>query len=251
VSYKKGETRLAEILRHLEAITERGASEAGIKRQLGSQAVAHRGPQTAANPGDRFWPAGVESPGAHFAKGSPRLFSRRSDPQVQDAIAKVALYLRVQREHYYPIGQPLNPEWRSKLEGFYSASLLDRVRVVELTDRRVDNPWFYEEARAKGVQNLPDIAHKVAVTFLDVVVFNQKITQRDLFHGLVHAAQVNLLGEERFAELFVTGFLQARSYFLVPLKAHAFALDTRYAEDPDTRFSVEDEILRWDMQDRY
>jgi hypothetical protein len=84
-----------------------------------------------------------------------------------------------------------------------------------------------------------------------VVVFNQKITQRDLFHGLVHAAQVNLLGEERFAELFVTGFLQARSYFLVPLKAHAFALDTRYAEDPDTRFSVEDEILRWDMQDRY
>jgi hypothetical protein len=28
-------------------------------------------------------------------------------------------------------------------------------------------------------------------------------------------------------------------------------LDTRYAEDPGTRFSVEDEILRWDMQDRY
>ena len=250
MSYKKGETRLSEILKHLGTI-KAGTSETGTRRQIGGQAAGYQGPQTAANPGDPFWPAGVESPGAHFAKGSPRLFSRRGDPQVQGAIAKVALYLQVQRDHYYPIGQPLNPEWRSKLEGFYSASLLDRVRVVELKDRSVDNPWFYEEARAKGIRNLPDIAHKVAVTFLDVVVFNQKITQRDLFHGLVHAAQVNLLGEERFAELFVTGFLQARSYFLVPLKAHAFALDTRYAEDPDTRFSVEDEILRWDMQDRY
>jgi hypothetical protein len=251
VSYKKGETRLSEILKHLGAIAEGGAPETGTRRQVDRQAAGYPAPQTAANPGDLVWPAGVESPGAHFAKGSPRLFSRRSDPQVRDAIAKVALYLQVQRDYYYPIGEPLSSDWRSKLEGFYSAPLLDRVRVVELKDRRVDNPWFYEEARAKGIQNLPDIAHKVAVTFLDVVVFNQKITQRDLFHGLVHAAQVNLLGKERFAELFVTGFLQARSYFLVPLKAHAFALDTRYAEDPDTQFSVEDEILRWDLQDRY
>jgi hypothetical protein len=98
---------------------------------------------------------------------------------------------------------------------------------------------------------LPDISHKVAVTFLDVVVFNQKITPRDLFHGLVHSAQFKLLGLERFAELFVAGFLQARSYFLIPLKAHAFALDTRYSEDPHTPFSVEDEIRRWHTQGRY
>jgi hypothetical protein len=251
VSYKKGERRLAEILKHLGAITEVGTSEAGEK-SVSSQATGYRkGQHLAATEGDPFWPAGVESPGAHFGKSAARLFAWRSDPQVQDAIAKVSLYLQVQRDHYYPIGEPLNSEWRSKLAGFYSESLLDRVRILELKDRRVDNPWFYEEARAKGIQNLPNIAHKVAVTFLDVVVFNQKMTQRDVFHGLVHVAQVKLLGEERFAELFVRGFLQARSYFLIPLKAHAFALDTRYAEDPETRFSVEDEVLRWDMQDRY
>jgi len=251
VSIKKGETRLSEILKQLGAITEAGTSEAAKKRFPNQTARYDKGQHTAATEGDPFWPAGVDSPGGHFVKGSPRLFSRRSDPQVLDAIAKVSLYLQVQRDHYYSIGVPLNSQWRSKLQGFYSESLLDRVRIVELKDRRVDNPWFYEEARAKGIHNLPDIAHKVAVTFLDVVVFNQKITQRDLFHGLVHVAQVNLMGEERFAELFVTGFLQARSYFLVPLKAHAFALDTRYAEDPETRFSVEDEVMRWDMQDRY
>jgi hypothetical protein len=49
----------------------------------------------------------------------------------------------------------------------------------------------------------------------------------------------------------VTGFLKARSFFLVPLKAHAFALDTRYAEDPEARFPVEEEVLRWAAEDRY
>jgi len=72
--------------------------------------------------------------------------------------------------------------------------------------------------KEKGVRHLPDITHKAAVTFLDVVVFNGKITGRDLFHGLVHAAQVNALGVTEFTELFVRGFLRSRSYFLVPLR---------------------------------
>jgi hypothetical protein len=200
---------------------------------------------------DPFWPIGVESPGTSFAEGGTQLPSWHDDPQLQDAIAKVVLYLQVQRDIYYPVGHPLSEERKSELEGFFSATLLDRVRIVELKERRVANPWFYEEARAQGIQNLPDISHKVAVTFLDVVVFNQKITPRDLFHGLVHAAQVKLLGLERFAELFVAGFLRSRSYFLIPLKAHAFALDTRYAEHRQAAFSVEDEIRLWHTQGRY
>lgn len=194
---------------------------------------------------------GVESPASIFGEGATHALPSNRDPHVRDAIAKVALYLQVQRDIYYPIGHPLGHTRNEELRGFFSPALLSRARIVELKERRVANPWFYEEARAKGIENLPDISHKVAVTFLDVVVFNQKITSRDLFHGLVHAAQVKLLGLERFAELFVTGFLQARSYFLVPLKAHAFALDTRYAEDPLTPFSVENEVRRWHLQDRY
>jgi hypothetical protein len=198
-----------------------------------------------------MWPVGGELPTAATAKSAERLSSFRGDPLVQDAITKVALYLQMQRDLYYAVGHPLREAWKCELAGFFSPALLNRVRIVELKNSRVENPWFYEEARERGIQNLPDIAHKAAVTFLDVVVFNQKITQRDLFHGLVHAAQVKLLGVERFAELFVVGFLQARSYFLVPLKAHAFALDTRYAEDGQKPFSVEDEIRRWALDDRY
>jgi hypothetical protein len=193
----------------------------------------------------------LESPGAGLASQGKQHPRWHNDPLLQDAIAKVVLYLQVQRDIYYRVGQPLGEERRGELAGFFSPALLDRVRVVELKERRVANPWFYDEARAKGIQNLPDISHKVAVTFLDVVVFNQQVTSRDLFHGLVHAAQFELLGLEHFAELFVAGFLDARSYFLVPLKAHAFALDTRYAEDPKTRFSVEDEVRRWLNEGRY
>jgi hypothetical protein len=248
VSYKRSDVRLSEILKHL------GAEPEGGKGKNGEWPESSRSPR-ANSPGlwaeDPLWPVGVESAGAGFRSDGPQLPSWRNDPLLQDAIAKVVLYLQVQRDIYYQVGQPLGQARSSELQGFFTPALLNRVRIVELKERRVANPWFYEEARAMGIENLPDISHKVAVTFLDVVVFNQKITARDLFHGLVHSAQFKLLGLERFAELFVAGFLQARSYFLVPLKAHAFALDTRYAEDPQTPFSVEDEIRRWHTQGRY
>ena len=123
---------------------------------------------------------------------------------------------------------------------------------MELTDRRLANPWFYPCAKEKGLRNLPDITHKAVVTFLDVVVFNNgKISGRDLFHGLVHVAQVNVMGLTEFSELFVRGFLRARSYFLAPLKAHAFGLDAKFAAHPGVRFSVEDEVRQWWRAGRY
>lgn len=248
VPYKKGEVRLSEILKQLGTM-EGGSGIKETEELNGRQAPAiGRERPSRANQADPYWPLGVESPGAGLGEsGMPSGIN----PQLQDAIAKVLLYLQVQREIYYPVGCPLSAECKSELEGFFSPTLLDRVRIVELKERKVANPWFYEEARAKGIENLPDISHKVAVTFLDVVVFNQKMTARDLFHGLVHAAQVKLLGLERFAELFVLGFLHSRSYFLIPLKAHAFALDTRYSENPRARFSVDEEIRRWHTQGRY
>ena len=239
VSYRKGEIRLSEILKHLAASSEGGTGKIGKWPETNATLHAQSPGLTAAESGESLAKAGMEST------------FRQNDPLLEDAIAKVVLYLQVQRDIYHPAGRPLEEPAKHPLKGFFSAALLDRVRVLELTGRRVSNPWFYDEARAKGVQNLPDVSHKVAVTFLDVVVFNQKITQRDLFHGLVHSVQFSLLGLERFTELFVAGFLQARSYFLIPLKAHAFALDTRYAENPQTPFSVEEEVRRWHAEGRY
>jgi len=62
---------------------------------------------------------------------------------------------------------------------------------------------------------------------------------------------MKVLGMTEFTHLFVRGFLRARSYFLVPMKAHAFALDARFAPNPGVRFSVEDEIHAWWQAGRY
>jgi len=252
VSYEeKYQTRITELLRRLEKATELSTEEFPESEQEREAGATLRSAvrKTGIDLEPSFWPIGGGLP--RIGKSSSRLYSWRSDREVQDAIAKVALYLHVQRDMYYPTGQPLSAELTSHFSGFYTPALLNRVRIAELKDRRVANPWFYEDAKSQGIGNLPDMAHRAVVTFLDVVVFNETMTRRHLFHGLVHTAQVKLLGPERYAELFVTGFLQARSFFLVPLKAHAFALDTRYTEDPGARFSVEEQILDWIAQDRY
>ena len=178
-------------------------------------------------------------------------FQQCQEGDIQKAIHWFSEYLRSEREEYYAIGEPLVGEWRQLMDGYFEPALLDQVRVLELVDERVANPWFYPKARERGVRHLPDVTHKAAVTFLDVVVFNERIGSRDLFHGLVHAAQVKVLGMSEFTELFVRGFLRARSYFLAPMKAHAFALDARFAAHPGVRFSVEHEIRQWWQVGKY
>ena len=206
--------------------------------------------------GQPDWPEGKDRPklqqAGPSAIGGPIAVHTYEEAEIQKAIGWFTSYLHSERECHYPNGRRLSIEWREMMNGYFSAALLEQVRVVELTDRRLANPWFYPCAKEKGLRNLPDITHKAAVTFLDVVVFNNgKISGRDLFHGLVHVAQVNVMGLTEFSELFVRGFLRARSYFLAPLKAHAFGLDAKFAAHPGVRFSVEDEVRQWWRAGRY
>jgi hypothetical protein len=193
-------------------------------------------------------PAGLDQ---QSAIGGFMEFQQCRESDIQKAMQWFSEYLRSEREEYYAIGEPLDGDWRRLMDGYFEPALLDQVRILELVDERVANPWFYPKARESGLHHLPDITHKAAVTFLDVIVFNERIGSRDLFHGLVHAAQVKVLGMSEFTELFVRGFLRARSYFLAPMKAHAFALDARFAAHPGIRFSVEHEIRQWWQTGKY
>jgi hypothetical protein len=190
-------------------------------------------------------------PAGPSAIGGPITVHSLKELEIQKAIGWFFTHLSSERECYHANGLRLPKEWREMMDGYFTPALLDQVRVVELAERRLENPWFYPYAKEKGVRNLPDMAHKAAVTFLDVVVFNGKISSRDLFHGLVHVAQVNVMGVPEFSELFVRGFLRARSYFLSPLKAHAFTLDAKFAAHPGVRFSVEDDVRQWWKDGRY
>src|SRR5579859_4055666 len=165
--------------------------------------------------------------------------------QIVQAVECVSSYLRRQREHYLPAGRPLDRDHKTRMQPYFSPALLDQVRIVELKGQRVPSPAFYAEARALGFDNLPEITHMDSLTFVDVVVFNEALDERSLFHALVHAVQFQILGVERYTELFVRSFLRTRTHFTVPLEAHAFALTSKFLRPSPEKFCVEDHILRW------
>jgi hypothetical protein len=174
-----------------------------------------------------------------------------SEEQITQAVGLLAGHLREQRESHTRAAVPLTNIQKATMWPYFSALVLDRVRVVELKGERIPNPPFYEQARALGFLNLPDWTHMDSLTLLDVILFNEKLTHRSLFHGLVHVVQFELLGLERYCELFVRGFLSTKHHFSVPLEAHTFSLESKFAANPADRFSVEDRVRLWVHQGRY
>jgi hypothetical protein len=132
---------------------------------------------------------------------------------------------------------------------FFSPTLLAKVRVVQLADLGLGR--IEVKLRSNTHQNLLQLTHMASVTFEDVVVFNEPLTPRLLFHALVHAVQFQLLGLPRYTELFVRAFVATRWRFNVPLEAHAFELESRFVTDCRQAFAVEDEVRLWIDRDRY
>jgi len=174
-----------------------------------------------------------------------------SSAQMADAVRYVSNYLREQRDHYLPASQPLSEGMKARMWPYFSPALLEHVRFVELHGKRIAAPGFYDEARALGFDNLPPVTHMESLTFLDVVVFNQMQRERCLFHALVHAVQFQILGLERYSELFVQSFVKTQAHFNVPLEAHAFSLESKFMRPSIERFSVEEQVLRWVREGRY
>jgi len=119
-----------------------------------------------------------------------------SEERVREVIDRVSAYLQQQREHYLASATPLAERHKTLLQPYFAASLLDQVGVVELDGKRMPNLPFQQEVKALGFENLPEFAHMASMTFLDVVVFSEKLTERRLFHALVHAVQFHVLGLE-------------------------------------------------------
>jgi hypothetical protein len=90
-----------------------------------------------------------------------------------------------------------------------------------------------------------------SITYIDVIVFHDEINVRALFHGVVHATQMAILGFDSYMELYVRGFVKNLSWLQIPLEDQAYRLDARFAEDPKEIFSVEKEVRAWLQGDRY
>lgn len=134
---------------------------------------------------------------------------------------------------------------------FFSAEILDSIRCLQLSGKRLQDPECFDEARALGFEHLPYLRHVASMTFIDVIVFNEKPVDRSLFHGLVHAAQIHVLGVDWYSELFVRGFLRRGLHFAVPLEAQAFQLESRFMAAPNETFSVTDIVREAALHGRY
>jgi hypothetical protein len=178
---------------------------------------------------------------------------KMTETEIIGLVAEAASWANQMREQYRPLAMSLDEAQKTKMRPFFPGELLERVRVVDLseTDQRLPYPPFYSRVRAGGARVVPDAAHLTSIPFIDLIAFGQKPTDRTLFHALVHVTQFTILGVERFMELYARGLNQKGLYVLISLVEQAYELDTRFAEDPSHIFSVAAEIKQWAQSGRY
>jgi hypothetical protein len=176
-----------------------------------------------------------------------------NDQQIAWVVRQVAGYIEQQRQIYRSAAVPLDAKQKSAMHRFFPASTLDSTRVAVLSGQRVSNPPFYVEVIRMGFEagSLPDFALMHAITFVDTLIFHVALTDRLLFHELVHVVQYQKLGVSEFATKYVMGFLRSGSYKAIPLEMNAYELDARFAAAPMETFSVEAEVEVWIRTSRF
>lgn len=174
-----------------------------------------------------------------------------SEAELKQLIDGFTAYVEQQRNHYFPSAVPLDRQQKEPLEPFFSPTLFERVRIIELQQERLAGPpQSLREIISRNME-VPELAHMASFTMADVMVFQETVTHRRLFHALVHAAQFALLGMRPYLELYIRAFAKAGRYLAVPLEVQAFRMDARFAESPSRVFSVEDEIRLWAEEGLY
>jgi len=154
-------------------------------------------------------------------------------------VRRVAAYITEQRTTFLGKARPVAAEQKRTIEPFFPADVLESVRVVR---GRAAEPSFYQQLRAMGIRNAPPFSDMAGITFQDVVVHVEPLTDTLLFHEMVHAVQYKHLGLQGFANAYVRGFLSGGSYEEIPLEKQAYELEGRFAAKPAVVFTVEEDV---------
>lgn len=102
-----------------------------------------------------------------------------------------------------------------------------------------------------GYSSLLDLSQIAAITYHNIIVSHEPITDAVLFHELVHVEQYRQLGVAKFSELYVRGFLLGGGYDGIPLEIIAYKLGFRFESAPGRQFSVADNVARWIREERF
>lgn len=163
----------------------------------------------------------------------------------------ITAYIREQRDRFFVIGRPLSDKENSALVPFFGMERLRRVRIHRLRRGELPNPSFYPSLRNMGFTDLPDFSNMAAITFVDTIAFHSEVTMPVLFHELVHVVQYDVLGVDRFAERYVTGFINGGGYDGIPLEKNAYDLDVHFSADQTAIFDVEAIVREWSRDGRF
>ncbi|HTV60362.1 MAG TPA: hypothetical protein VMJ93_15930 [Verrucomicrobiae bacterium] len=148
---------------------------------------------------------------------------------------------REKRERYAPRATELPAEMKLAMLPFFPARLLEEIRFVQLRGDSIEFP----KAKPREPADFPFWEHAHGHLFLDVLVMNRRLTERQLFHSLVHAMQMRRLGPERYVQTYLRALARTESRLGVPFEIQAFNLEARYATAPGEGFAVEDQVEMW------
>jgi hypothetical protein len=70
-------------------------------------------------------------------------------PELEQLVAQAISWMQEQRGAFFPSGHPLTEEQKANLRLFFSAEILDRLRIAEAskTGQKIPYPPFYEKVR--------------------------------------------------------------------------------------------------------
>ena len=150
-----------------------------------------------------------------------------------EAAALIGLpWVHLRRRRYRRRGQPLSAAERTALAPFFSAALLDTIRISR--QPRIDPGlprWLIRLLRLPGAV---DISAMAGMAFIDVVVIADRRARSInptslLLHELVHCVQYRAMGTHRFLRAYLRGWADAGfDYFAIPLEVQAYQLQDRF-----------------------
>jgi hypothetical protein len=163
-------------------------------------------------------------------------------------IAQGQKWIKEQRLVFRPRGRSLTPQAMGQFSPFFEEWLLQKVRL--LTVPALENPGFLEAYRSTFAEKaipLLDFSAMAGITFDDTILLVDRLPGADsnlvIFHELVHAVQYDLLGPDKFVELYLMGWInQGFNYAAIPLEMDAYELQNRFEAEPQAPFAVKEQI---------
>ena len=175
---------------------------------------------------------------------------RLDDPSLPDELTDRAMaWVESQRRRHRPGARPLSPEERSEFEQFFNSRVMDAARIALVP--LIENPGFYSELPGLDLAESLDLTQAVGIAYRDTILISERHLHPHtpwmplIFHELVHVAQYDLLGPERFMQRYIHGWAEnGFSYGAIPLESQAYELQARYQSRPGRPFVVESELRR-------